>query len=306
MIISLGEALIDFVSQRDLSFDGFPGGSPYNTAIAISRLGTECRFLGRVSNDLFGEQLLDYLEKNGVGTGLVIRTEDKSTLSFVKKQDDGQAKYAFFANDTADRNWRETDLKKVSLPAEAKIIHFGSISISQDPGGEQLTLYLEKQSEKMILSFDPNIRPSLIKNRKKYIGRFETLCRISHIVKLSDEDLLWLYPDLETNEALKEMSHLGSSLIALTTGPKGAVILNKYHRAFVPIIKQPVCDTIGAGDTFHGALLHYLYKNNWLTREILENLSQKELENIGSYANKAAGLNCRKQGADPPTNIEMN
>jgi fructokinase len=305
MVISLGEALIDFVSQKSLSFDGFPGGSPYNTAIAVSRLGTECQFLGRVSKDLFGEQLLNYLKENSVGTDLIVRTADKTTLSFVQKQEDGQAQYAFFANDTADRNWTDQDLKNVAVPEEARIIHFGSISISQDPGGAQLTSFLKTQSNKMLLSFDPNIRPSLIEDRKLYMERFETLCRISTIVKLSDEDLLWLYPDRNSNDALKILGKLGPSIIALTVGSKGAVILNKNHKALVPIIKQTVSDTIGAGDTFHGALLDYLCKNDWLSRGTLDNLTIEELEELGSYANKAAGLNCMKPGADPPNEIEM-
>jgi fructokinase len=135
--------------------------------------------------------------------------------------------------------------------------------------------------------------------------RFKTLCGISEIVKLSDEDLEWLYPGMESNDALKELRELGPSIIALTRGSEGAVILNKHHKVLVPILKQKVSDTIGAGDTFHGALLDYLYKKNWLSRESLDNLTIRELEAIGSYANKAAGLNCMKPGADPPTENEM-
>ena len=105
MIISLGEALIDFVSQKELEFEGFPGGSPMNTSIAISRLGVPCQFLGRISNDMFGCRLIDHLQGNSVGTDMVLRTDDSTTLSFVQKQVDGQADYAFFANNTADKNW---------------------------------------------------------------------------------------------------------------------------------------------------------------------------------------------------------
>lgn len=305
MIISLGESLIDFVSRKGLTFDGYPGGSPYNTAVAVSRLGTECRFLGRISRDLFGEQLIDYLKLNSVGTDLVVRTDDKSTLSFVKKKNDGQAQYAFFANDTADRNWTEEELNQVVIPANARILHFGSISLSQEPCGSQIEAFLKKQTGKTLLSLDPNIRPSLVPERERYMKRFTDLCRISEVVKLSDEDLLWLYPDLGSDGALKKLADLGPALIALTTGPDGATIINKNHKVKVPILKQKISDTIGAGDTFHGALLNYLYINKWLSRDKLEALSRGELEALGSYANKAAGINCTRPGADPPTNLEM-
>lgn len=305
MVVSLGEALIDFVSQKGLSFDGFPGGSPYNTAVAISRLGTECQFLGRVGKDLFGEQLLDYLKINSVGTGLVVRTDDKSTLSFVRKQKDGQAQYAFFSNDTADRNWTGGELDSINIPESARIIHFGSISLSQEPGGTQIELFLKKQAGKMMLSFDPNIRPSLVQQRDKYMKRFTDLCGISEVVKLSDEDLQWLYPELNTETALDKLIKLGPSLIALTVGSEGALIINNKHRVIVPIIKGVISDTIGAGDTFHGALLNYLHKNKWFTREKLNQLTFGELKALGSYANKAAGINCTRPGADPPTDLEM-
>ncbi|MCD6396462.1 MAG: carbohydrate kinase, partial [Spirochaetaceae bacterium] len=119
MVVSLGEALIDFISQNALNFEGFPGGSPMNTSVAISRLGIPCQFLGRISNDMFGSRLIDHLKENSVGTDLIIRTDDPTTLSFVQKQEDGQAKYAFFANSTADRNFPLEELNKITLPKEA-------------------------------------------------------------------------------------------------------------------------------------------------------------------------------------------
>ncbi|MCF6334853.1 MAG: carbohydrate kinase [Spirochaetales bacterium] len=305
MIISLGEALIDFISLEGLKFNGFPGGSPYNTAIAISRLGTPVQFLGRISRDMFGNQLIKYLKKNSVGTDLIQRTKDKTTLSFVQKQTDGQAEYAFFANSTADRNWNMEDLKSVRLPEEAKIIHFGSISLSQEPCGSSITDFLKNNHKGLLLSFDPNIRPSLVEDRDKFMKRFKELCRISTIVKLSDEDLEWLYPSLTTDNAVKNILESGVSLIALTTGKKGALLINKNNRLSSPLFDLPVADTIGAGDTFHGALLSYLYKKNWIDRNTLNSRTEEQLLTIGNYANKAAGINCSRSGANPPTKLEM-
>jgi len=305
MIISLGEALIDFISQKDLTFEGFPGGSPMNTSIAISRLGVPCQFLGRISNDMFGCRLIDHLKENSVGTDMILRTDDPTTLSFVQKQEDGQANYAFFANNTADRNISIKDLSKIEIPSKAKIIHFGSISLSMEPCGSTISEFLLNSSKNLMLSFDPNIRPSLVPDKAKYLERFQKLCRISSVLKLSDEDLLWLYPELNTDKAISLLLELGVSLIALTTGKTGALLINKNNRVISPLFDLPVADTIGAGDTFHGALLSYLYTQNWLDRNTLINLSKDQLYNIGNYANKAAGINCSRSGANPPTKLDM-
>ena len=306
MIISLGEALVDFVSLKNLSFDGFPGGSPYNTSIAISRLGINCQFLGRISNDIFGNSLIKYLKENNVGTDYAIRSNDNSTLSFVQKKSDGQAQYAFFANETADKNWSASEINSIELPDECKIIHFGSISISQEPSGTILTDFLENNGKNKLLSFDPNIRPSLITERELYLQRFKKICGFSSIIKLSDEDLNWIYPDLDREEAIADIFNSGIALIALTEGEKGAWIMNNKTRVLSPITKMTVADTIGAGDTFHGALLSYLYKNEWFNKEALSTLNENQLKSIGDYSNKAAGINCSRSGADPPTAFEMN
>lgn len=305
MIISLGEALIDFISQKDLEFEGFPGGSPMNTSIAISRLGIPCKFLGRISNDIFGSKLINHLQDNSVGTDMVIRTDDPTTLSFVQKQEDGQAKYAFFANGTADKNISLEDLSNIGIPSEAKILHFGSISLSMEPCGSTITEFLRKTSNNLILSFDPNIRPSLVPDKNKYMIRFQQLCEISSILKLSDEDLLWLYPELDTDTAVNLLLGYGVSIIALTTGKTGALLITKTNRISSSLFDLPVADTIGAGDTFHGAMLSYLYKQNWIDRNSISTLNKDQLQKLGNYANKAAGINCHRSGANPPNEIEM-
>ena len=305
MIISIGEAIIDFVSQKDLEFKGFPGGSPMNTSVAVSRLGVPCQFLGRVSSDIFGSRLIDHLKENGIGTNMVLRTDDATTLSFVQKQEDGQARYGFFANGTADRNLQIEELNNIKLPEETKIIHFGSVSLSMEPCGSSISDFLLNNTVGFMLSFDPNIRPSLVPDKEKYMERFQKICRISSVLKLSDEDLLWLYPNLKTENAIAYILEFGVSLIALTTGKTGAVLITKKNRVNSPLFDLPVADTIGAGDTFHGALLSFLYKQNWIERNTLNNLTKEQLFTIGNYANKAAGINCHRSGANPPTEIDM-
>ena len=305
MIISLGEALIDFISQNDLEFKGFPGGSPYNTSVAVSRLGIPCQYLGRVSRDMFGEQLLDYLRENGVGTDITLRSSDPSTLSFVRKQPDGQAKYAFFSNGAADKSWPAEEMEGVRLPEETKIIHFGSISLSQEPCGSVIENFLRTECSGYLLSFDPNIRPSLVQDRQIFLERFLNLCRISTVVKLSDEDLEWLYPESSSEEALEKIRRTGVALIALTEGKKGARLITAKESVTSPLYDLPVADTIGAGDTFHGAILAYFHNKGWFEKKRIGELSAEQLKEVGEYANKAAGINCSRSGANPPTLEDM-
>ncbi len=306
MIISLGEALIDFISQEKLNFSGFPGGSPFNTSIAVARQGIPCQFLGRMSRDLFGRQLTQYLKDNKVGTDLIIETDDATTLSFVQKQADGSAQYAFFANGTADRFWTEEDLKSIVLPKEAKILHFGSISFSQEPCGTVLSRFLQEKASHLLLSFDPNIRPSLVPDRAIYMERFHKICKICSVIKLSDEDLEWLFPDKTIEQALSLLMDEGIALIALTEGKAGARLITKKQSIVSPLYDLPVADTVGAGDTFHGAILTFLHRKQIFTRQEVENLSESDLRELGDFANKAAGINCHRSGANPPTDREMN
>jgi fructokinase len=305
VIISLGEALIDFISVKGLEFQGFPGGSPFNTAVAIARQGVSCRYLGRVSEDLFGNQLMDYLEKNHVSTEMAFRTDDASTLSFIQKQPDGQALYAFFSNGTADRFWTGEELENCELPSQAKMMHFGSISLSQEPCGSVLSRFIEEKASHLLLSFDPNIRPSLVPDREVYMERFRRLCRISGIVKLSDEDLDWLFPGIPVEKAVSQLLDEGVSLVALTEGKAGARLVTPSHSVSSPLYDLPVSDTVGAGDTFHGALLSFLYKRECFDKEAVRRLSPRALEELGSFANKAAGINCSRTGADPPSAADM-
>jgi fructokinase len=236
---------------------------------------------------------------------MVLRTDDNTTLSFVQKQADGQVRYGFFANGTADRNLPKVELNKIVLPKEVKILHFGSISLSMEPCGSTISEFLQNNCKNMMLSFDPNIRPSLVPDKKIYMERFNQLCRITSVLKLSDEDLIWLYPEQTTEKAIGLLLESGVSLIALTTGKTGALLINKKNKISSPLFDLPVADTIGAGDTFHGAMLSYLYKKNWLDRATLKNLTKEQLSLLGNYANKAAGINCSRSGANPPTELEM-
>ncbi|MDR2575408.1 MAG: carbohydrate kinase [Treponema sp.] len=320
MIICCGEALIDMVRvQIPGSGEGFlplPGGSPYNTAIAIGRLGAEVMFLGKYSKDFFGEMLLKRLKENHVNDDLIIRSEQNSSLAFVNLEEGKEPEYVFYTEGTADRSLCIGDLPE-RIPVEAGCICFGSISMIMEPAASTIeTLILRENARKgvekegPVISFDPNIRPFMIKDKEAFINRTEKLIAVSTIVKISNADLGYIYPGMDIDKAIERILSIGPRLIIATLGPDGALALLRHNdgniiKVIVPAVDIPLADTIGAGDTFHGAFLSWLEIKGMMSRFALANMSSAELYEALLFANKAAAIVCSRRGAEPPTLKEV-
>jgi fructokinase len=320
MIICCGEALIDMVRTeipgRGDGFLPFPGGSPYNTAIAIGRLGAPVSFLGKFSTDFFGETLTKRLKASRVSADLMIRSAQNSTLAFVKLEKNKEPQYIFYTEGAADRSLTVDDLPK-NLPAETHCSVFGSISMTMEPVSTAIeTLILRENAlqgqgkEAPVISFDPNIRPFMIADKKAYVKRLEKWIAASTIAKISAEDFKFIYPELELEKALQKILAMGPRLVITTLGPKGAIALLRRNdgsitRVSAPVVDLPVADTIGAGDTFHGAFLAWLERKDKMSRPALAALTEAELYNAIFFANKAASIVCSRQGAEPPTFREV-
>jgi fructokinase len=322
MIICCGEALIDMVraTVRGLGdvFSPLLGGSPYNTAIAIGRLGVPVEFLGRLSTDFFGELLFKKLQKCHVGEELIHRSNQNSTLAFVEKDKIKGPQYVFYAEGTADCSLQPSDLPQ-KLPADTKCIVFGSISMTLEPISSAIESFILREGTRKstdqvdgapVISFDPNIRPFLIKDKGAYIGRLEKWVAASTIVKMSVEDIAFIYPKLEPEKALQKVIAMGPRLAICTLGPKGALALLRRNDGSVtkvnaPAVDLPVVDTIGAGDTFHGAFLAWLELKERMSRSALVSLSESELYSALFFANKAASFVCTRTGAEPPSRKEV-
>jgi fructokinase len=316
MILVCGEILIDMVPRatpgKETGFYPCPGGSPANTAIAIGRLDVPTQFLGRISGDFFGDILVRHLQKSHVGTDFVIRSNENSTLAFVKLAPGEEPEYLFYAEGTADRSLAPADMP-AALPPEILCIVFGSIAMTMEPAAsaiETLILREHKRNSEIVISFDPNIRPFMIRNRELYIKRFATWLAASSIVKISAADFEFIYPGLNLKDAMVKTLNHGPRLVVATLGKKGAAALLRRNNGAIisanaPAFDFPVADTIGAGDTFHGAFLACLERHNKMSGTALEALSAKELYNALCFANKAAAIVCSRQGAEPPTLKEM-
>ncbi|MEX2443716.1 MAG: carbohydrate kinase [Alkalispirochaeta sp.] len=307
MIVHTGEALIDFIpttaSDGSEAFRPSPGGCPYNSSIAAARLGVPAAFLGKLSRDFFGDQLFARLANNNVNTDMVLRSEDPSTLAFVKKNEAGEARYAFFADGAADRNFRPEDVP--SLDDSVQAIVFGSISVIADPVGSTVLSIVEREANTRVVSFDPNIRDVLVSNAADYRSRVARAIAASSVVKVSDEDLEWITGSTDLEAGAHALREQGPLLVVVTAGSEGALAVFGGGIVRVDAVPTTVSDTIGAGDSFHAALLSWLYREKRLTQEGIRSLTNDQVRSMLRFAANVAARTCSRPGADPPYLSEL-
>ncbi len=309
MILCCGEALIDIVPlPQGGGYRPLPGGSIFNTAVAVSRLGIPSGLFTRLSTDFFGEMLVKALLQNQVDTRLLIRTDDPTTLAFVSLPEGGrlEPRYQFYSNGSADRGLAISDLPP-ELPEQVRLLHFGSISLVLEPGASALEALMRRESSRRVISLDPNIRPNLIADRSAYQRRFEGWLELVDILRLSISDFEWLCPGEEPEAAIRCWLSKGPSLCLLTRGELGA---SAYRRGADPIHlparRIQLADTVGAGDSFMGACLASLYRQDRLEdRARLTSISTHELQACLSFGLQAAAVTCSRPGADPPYRREL-
>jgi len=306
VIVSCGEALIDFVPREgnELAYVPCTGGSPYNLAIAVSRLGAKVGFLGKISSDFFGNLLFDRLLAEGVDMSLIRRSDRLSTLAFVGIERGREPRYAFYTNGSADRNLLEIDVPE-RLPDEVKCLEFGSISLLLEPGAQTIKNLVRREVGRIAISYDPNIRSMMVSDVEAFTEEVEELTSLATIVKVSSADLEWLYPERDREDSARAWLAAGAGIVVLTRGKDGAVILTPGFRVESGEYPVEVIDTVGAGDSFHGALLVRLNQLGRLSARCAEDLTRAEAIDALEFAIKASSLNCARRGADPPTMDDM-
>jgi fructokinase len=309
MIISCGEALIDFMPlavEGAPAYRPFPGGSPFNVAIGLGRLGAPAGFLSRISTDFFGDLLMETLAANHVDARYVVRASDPSMLAFVSHAHAGEPQYAFFANGAADRQIAVRDLP-ASFGDDVTCLHLGlgAISTQAEPAASTFETLLRRESKRRVLAFDPNVRPNLIKDRDAARARMESWVRLCDIVKVSRADFDWLYPGRAVEDCAAAWRDLGPKLVVMTLGADGAMALLNGTKVTAPGRTIAVVDTVGAGDSFHAALLAGLNEHGLLTRDRLARLDADQLKVLLGRAVAASAITCSRAGANPPTKREL-
>ncbi|RTQ34797.1 carbohydrate kinase [Variovorax gossypii] len=296
-----GEALIDFTASEagTLAFLGHEGGSPLNTAVACARLGQPTGFLTQLSTDLFGERLMGFLQRNGVDTSFILRSNAPSTLAFVERTPQTN-RYAFYTSGSADATWAPEPLPQ--LPPECRFLHFGSISLLQDPAATCIADLVAANRGQRVIVFDPNVRPSLISDMAAYRERVNGWFGMADLVKLSDEDAALLAPGQPVDALAAECLKAGARAVIVTRGGDGATLWRAGHAPLsVAAPRVTVVDTIGAGDTFTAGLSVSLLSHGVERPEQLDGLRDEDWKAVMGFAATAAALNCTREGADPPT-----
>ena len=306
MILCAGETLIDFLptEARDgkIAYRPANGGSIHNVALTLGRLCVPVGFAGAISTDFFGERLARGLAESGVALSHVARLDRPTTLAFVTLEN-GDARYAFYDAEAADRHWQLETMPPVG--SDVRAIQFGCISLLRRPAAAAYAELMQREAGRRLISFDANIRPNLVRDEADYRKRLDLFFRQAHIVKVSDADLAWIAPGADPRRLAEEWLGNQARLVLLTRGGEGAAIIGRGASALRPALPIDVADTVGAGDSFMGGILAALHDRSWLDPARLDGLSQGELADILDFALAVAALTCSRVGADPPRRTEL-
>lgn len=307
MILCCGESLIDMLPREtragEDAFAPYPGGAVFNTAVALGRLGARVGFVSGISTDLFGQRLMTALAASGVEATRAIRSERPTTLAFVTLTE-GQARYAFYDTGTAGRMLAPADMP--ALPEDVTACFFGGISLMVDPcGAAYAALAVRARAAGKVVMLDPNIRPGFIADPAAYRARLDALLALADVVKVSDEDLLWITGQAGRGGVAALMAR-GPKVVFLTEGAAGAsahvVGRAPVHR---PARAVTVADTVGAGDTFNAGVLAALAEAGALDRARLADPDPAALTAALDLGIAAAAVTVARPGANPPWRHEL-
>ena len=302
MFVVVGEALIDLVGQRGgRTLAAHPGGSPANVALGLARLGVPVTLKTRLGRDAFGEMISAHLEASGVRVDGGPK-EGVSTSLAIATLAAGIASYDFRID------WDVEALEP--LPIEARCLHTGSLATVLPPGEASVVDLVEREHKRgrVTVSYDPNVRPALLGDAARARPDIERLVALSDVVKVSDEDLRWLYPDRRDEDVAQAWLASGPALVVVTRGGAGVYAVSaglELHRRAVPI---DLVDTVGAGDSFTSGLLDGLHRADLVggaRRDALAAIDEATLGSVVDAAALIAAITCSRPGADPPTRAEV-
>ena len=305
MIVVCGEVLIDLVPVRAGGpYEARPGGGPANIAVGLGRLDVDVSLLARLATDPFGRRLRAHLSGSRVGLDLAVGSAQPTTLAVVNLDPNGAADYHFYIDGCADGGWRTEELPAV-LPAGAALHVSGSLAIPVDPMGAVVEDLLVRERPHRVVTLDPNVRPTLVRDEAFTRARLDRWLRLADIVKVSEEDLAWVSPGRPVPAVAAEWRALGPTVVVVTRGAQGAHAVGPDGPVDLPAVPVTVADTVGAGDSFMSGLLAALYTAGRLTRPGLAGLSTVDLTAALEFALRVSAFTCTRPGADPPWRSEL-
>ena len=307
MFVVCGEALVDVFASTGpdagLTLDGRVGGSPFNVAIGLARLEQPVGYFGTLSRDIFGQRLHQVLRNEGVRTDGTQRSDAPTTLSVVGLDERGVPSYTFHGERGADRDLPQTALDAV--PADARAFHFGSYSMLVEPVATTLRALTEREHRRRLIAYDPNVRLNVEASLERWREVLEWMAARAHLLKVSEEDLGLLYPGVALQTLVDRWLADGVVLTVITRGNAGAAAWTAKAQAIRPVRPVKVVDTVGAGDSFHAAMLAWLAEHGALDSAGLASLTAPALESMLDFASLAAAITCSRQGAQLPRRAEL-
>jgi fructokinase len=292
-----GEVLIDLIPDGK-ERKAVVGGGPANTAKALAKLGIATQFIDGISTDQYGQMALNELQQDGVLLDYVNSSDKLTALAIVSLSDAGAATYEFVINETATFDFSHSWLPD-PFKLKPALLHIGTLVTAIEPAASILHEWASQVAEVAPVVFDPNIRPAVMGNRDLYVAAVEKWVAISACVKVSDDDLYWLYPDEKIESVVNRWLSDGVALVVVTYGAKGITGYTSSGSVAVDAVKVEVVDTVGAGDTVGAVLVEAIIEKG------LSNLTGDLLRNALARAVKAAAITCSRTGARPPSKMEL-
>jgi len=304
VIVVIGEALVDLVIAPSGAVEAALGGAPYNTARAAALLGAEVEFVGGLSVDRFGSLLRDRLEGDGVRTSYAVATDAPTTLAAAEIDDDGSAAYRFYFDGTsAPLVGPEAAATAVAALGSNDVLFTGGLGLVLEPMASSVMRALESVAEEAVVVIDVNCREAVIPDRVAYVERIGRAAARADIVKVSDEDLRYLTPTLDTEAAARRLLDMGTQAVIVTAGSSHTTIVMADRQTSVEVspVIGGIVDTIGAGDTFGAGLLAW-----WCAAGA--GRGDVSIENLAAavrVGHAAAGIVVTRRGAAPPRRDEL-
>jgi len=304
MYLVCGEALFDVFTDGERGDDvpmlARPGGSPFNVAIGLTRLGHRAGLYTGLSTDVLGRRLYRQLEREDVCLDYIVDKPNRTTVVLVALDDAGVAKYSFYGDHCADR-----ELTLAELPAlDGKIagLHFGSYTLVAEPTASTFFALAQRERGQRLISLDPNVRPTVEPDMQVWRERLAQWRSMADVIKVSDEDLELLYPGVGIDEVASQWLQAPTQVLVVTRGAEGAVGYSAQGRVEIPGVKVTVADTVGAGDSFQATLLSQLPDRAALEAAAS---SSERLQQILTRSAQAAAITCSRAGANPPYAREL-
>jgi len=304
MIVVVGEALIDLVpaDAAEEVYRAEPGGGPFNTAVALGRLGVPTAFGGSLSTDGFGRRLRGRLAEAGVDLSLAAEVPAPTPLAVVTLgRDGGENLYSFHLVGTALEAFGPVLTEPLR---EVEALHVGTLGTTVDPLAAAVTSLVEREHERVLVGFDPNVRPLLVDDRERFRARVDHLAGLADVVKVSDADAAWLATGPEAALAERWLA-AGAGVVVVTHGAEGAEAWTPAHHVAAPGWPAVVADTVGAGDAFNGGLFAWLHRTGRLTKDAVRALDPAALTDALRFASLVAARTCERPGADPPWHHDL-